>query len=117
MKFAAIYSIVIGVGMLVQWLMSYLTKQIPELVTEPIRIAFHIGGEVATAALLIVAGVGLLRGAKWGKPAYYLASGMLLYTAIVSPGYFAQMGNLAWVGIFAVIILLVLAGLNAVGRE
>ena len=31
MKFAAIYSIVIGTGMIAQWTMSFLSKQIPEL--------------------------------------------------------------------------------------
>jgi len=34
---------------------------------------------------------------------------MLLYTLIVSPGYFAQKGQWAFVGMFAVILVLALA--------
>ena len=49
MKFAAIYATVCGLGMIGQWTMSFLTKQIPELETEPFRIWFHIVGEFVTA--------------------------------------------------------------------
>ena len=42
MKFAAIYSIIVGVGMIGQWMMSYINKQIIELKTEPIRIFFTL---------------------------------------------------------------------------
>ena len=51
MAFASIFSIIVGLGMIVQWTMSYISKQIPELETEPIRIWFHIAAEMATALL------------------------------------------------------------------
>jgi hypothetical protein len=117
MKFAAIYSIFIGVGMIAQWFMSYFSHQIPELITEPYRIAFHLAAEFLTAVLLIIAGIQLLRSGKNAKPLYYLATGMLLYTAIVSPGYFAQLGVWAWVWMFAAILILALVGLVAVSKE
>lgn len=116
MKFAAIYSIFIGVGMITQWLMSYFSHQIRELNTEAYRIAFHLAAEFITAVLLIIAGIRLLRSGKKAKPMYYLATGMLLYTAIVSPGYFAQQGVWAWVWMFAFILVMALAGLFAVSR-
>jgi len=103
--FAAIFALVIGVGMIAQWVMSYVTKQIPELKTEPIRIAFHIAAEMATALLLIVSGVLLLLGAGSGVYVYLVASGMLFYTSIVSPGYFAQQGKWGWLVMFSIIIL------------
>ena len=37
--------------------------------------------------------------------------GMLLYTVIVSPGYFAEKGQWAFVGMFAVIVLLALVSI------
>ena len=112
MKFAAIFAIIVGAGMIGQWTMSYITKQIPELKSEPYRIAFHLAGEMATAILLIVAGAAVLSAQSWGLIVYLLAMGMLFYTVIVSPGYFAQKGQWVWVAIFAV--LLVLAVFSAI---
>jgi hypothetical protein len=106
MKFAAIYSIVVGTGMIAQWTMSFLSKQIPELITEPIRIWFHIAAELITAAVLIISGIGLLKSAEWSRTLNLIAIGMLFYTCIVSPGYFAQQGNWAWLVMFSIIILL-----------
>jgi hypothetical protein len=106
MTFAAVFSIVVGVGMIVQWAMSYLSKQIPELKTEPIRIGFHLAGEMITAVCLIISGVGLLLSAGWGVSLFLVSVGMLFYTAIVSPGYFAQKGQWAWLVMFGTIIVL-----------
>jgi len=65
MKFASIFSIIIGTGMIGQWMMSYFTKQIPELKTEPTRIWFHIAAELTTAICLLGSGIGLLITANW----------------------------------------------------
>lgn len=105
MKFAAIFSIVVGVGMIAQWTMSYLARQIPELKTEPIRIGFHLAAEMITALGLIVSGIALLRSAGWAVSCYLVALGMLFYTAIVSPGYFAQQGKWGWLAMFGMIII------------
>lgn len=106
MLFAAIFSILVGVGMIGQWGMSYFSKKIPELETEPIRIWFHIVAEMATAVLLILGGTGILAQTTWSRHVYLIAMGMLFYTAIVSPGYFAQKGGWGWLGMFSVIIVL-----------
>lgn len=106
MALPAFYAIVVGFGMVAQWTLSYRTGQIPELQTEPIRIRFHIAGEIATASVLIAAGAGLLLQAGWAVPLYQVGMGMLFYTAIVSPGYFAQQGKWIWVGIFALLVVL-----------
>lgn len=106
MLFAAIFAVVVGLGMIGQWTASYLGKQIPELKTEPIRIAFHIAAEMVTAMLLIISGVGLIFPTSWAVDLYLVSTGMLFYTAIVSPGYFAQKGQWGWLGMFAVIIIL-----------
>ena len=113
MTFAGVFAIVVGVGMIAQWLASYLSNQIPELKTEPIRIAFHLAAELLTAVLLIVGGAAVLAGASWGRDVYLIALGMLFYTAIVSPGYFAQQGQWAWLGIFgALLVLGIVSGLT-----
>ena len=109
--FPAVYALFVGLGMIGQWTFFYLQKQIPELVTEPIRIGFHLAGELITAILLILSGTGLLLG--WGAVArlYPLSIGMLFYTAIVSPGYFAQKGEWGFVWMFAGILSLGLISL------
>ena len=57
MVFAAVFAIVVGLGMIVQWALSYVSKQIPELATEPIRIGFHIAGEMEPALMLLPVGL------------------------------------------------------------
>ena len=91
--------------MIGQWIISYTKKQIPELQSEPIRIWFHIGGEIVTALSLIVSGIGLLAACSWSPTLYFVAVGMLIYTTIVSPGYFAQKGQWIWVFIFGTLVL------------
>ncbi len=117
MSFPAIFALIVGFGMIAQWFMSYLSHGIPELETEPIRIWFHISGEIITALLLITSGIGLLAGWALACYLFLLAAGMLLYTVIVSPGYFAQKGEWAWVGFFSVVLVLtILASSQIVAR-
>lgn len=111
MIFAAVLALVVGVGMIAQWAISLVTGQVPELETEPFRIRFHLAGEFATALALLVAGVALLTDRAWSGWFYPLAVGMLLYTVIVSPGYFADRGQWAFVAMFAAILVLALIGL------
>lgn len=111
MKFTAIYALLVGTGMLGQWAASYVNRQIPELKTEPIRIAFHLVAKILTALLLIISGIALLTGAAWAQNLYLVGLGMLFYTSIVSPGYFAQKGEWAWLGMFSAIIILGLVSL------
>ena len=106
MIFPAVFSIVVGAGMIIQWGLSYSSGQIPELESEPIRIWFHIAAELITAAILIAAGIGILTGSGWGQPLYFVSAGMLIYTAIVSPGYFAQKGQYNWLFMFGAILIL-----------
>jgi hypothetical protein len=111
MIFASVFAIIVGLGMIAQWTMSYVSRQIPELKTEPIRIGFHIAAEMATALMLIVGGIGLLSARPWASTVYPFSIGMLIYTAIVSPGYFAQRGKWIWVLILGVLILLAIVSL------
>lgn len=106
MAFPAVFAIIVGIGMIRQWIASFIGKQIPELKTEPVRIGFHIAAEMITAICLVVSGIGLLTTQTWSVPLYLVASGMLFYTAIVSPGYFAQKEQWGWLLMFGIIIIL-----------
>jgi predicted Zn-dependent protease with MMP-like domain len=90
MIFAGIYGIFVGVMMFAQWVFFLATGQVPELQTEPYRIAFHLAAECMTASGLIVAGIALLKKLAWGAVSYLFFAWMLTYSVIVSPGYFAQ---------------------------
>ena len=65
---------------------------------------------------LIAAGVLLLRGHRLASTLAFVANGMLLYTVIVSPGYFAQLGQWPLVGMFAVLLALALVSIVLVAR-
>lgn len=93
MVLAGWYALVVGALMIAQWAFFIFTGQVPELQAEPLRIGFHLAAEGATAVLLIIAGVGLLRSRKWSRDLGLVAFGSLVYTSIVSPGYFAQLGQ------------------------
>lgn len=111
MLFSAFFGIVVGLAMIFQWSSSYLNGQIPELEDEPIRLGFHLIAEMVTAVGLVISSIGLISQADWATPIYLMAIGMLFYTVIASPGYFAQKGQWQWVGIFAVIITAGIASL------
>jgi hypothetical protein len=114
MLFASLYALLVGIGMVAQWTASYVRKQIPELVSEPVRIWFRITAEMVTAVCLVFAGIALLSNTSWAVQLYLVALGMLFYTSIVSPGYFAQRGQWGWLGMFAGIIVLGLVSITFV---
>lgn len=105
-KAAAVFSLAVGISMILMWMMFYFTGSIPELESEPARIIMHLVAEFATAITLIIAGWGLIIGKIWGVNIYLLATGALIYTLIQSPGYFVQSGEAGFVAMFAVLIIL-----------
>jgi len=100
---AATYSMLVGLSMIAMWSTFYFTNAIPELKTEPIRVSLHITAEIATGVCLITGAFGLYRNREWGVKAFLVSMGMLLYTSIVSPGYYAQKGVTEFVLMFAII--------------
>ncbi len=117
MTFVACYVIVVGLSMIGQWTFFVTKKQVPELATEPLRISFHWAGEFVTAASLLASGSALLANAEWALEVSLVSLGMLLYTVIVSPGYFAQKRQWPLVSVFAVLLVLTLVSSGLVIRE
>ncbi len=109
MKFAGWYSIIVGILMLVQWIFFLLTGQVPEVQSAPVALGFHLVAEAVTAVVLIIAGIRLLRQMTGGHRMDLIALGMLTYTIIVSPGYFAQQGTWPLVVMFGVLLILTVA--------
>jgi len=112
MRFIAWYAILVGILMAAQWTFFLGTGSVPEVQSEPIRLAFHLAAEFTTAACLIVSGVATLRSKAWSRPFLLAALGMLVYTVIVSPGYFAHQGQWPLVIMFAVLLVLALISIR-----
>ncbi|HEY3353537.1 MAG TPA: hypothetical protein VGQ83_09830 [Polyangia bacterium] len=104
-RYAIGFALVMGLGMLGMWAMFFVTAGVPEVRSAPIALGFHLAGEVVTALSLIAAAIGLMRRTRWARGLYLFALGAFVYTAIVSPGYFAQRGQWPLVGMFAAFIL------------
>ncbi len=118
-RILAAYSLLVGVMMVAMWSVFAATDQIPEIDERPKEIAFHLAAEMTTALALIAGGIGLVTGRCWGFPVNTAALGMLAYTVIVSPGYYAETGDYAFVWMFAGLMALTLAMivLSVVKRE
>ena len=105
-KVSSVYSLFMGISMLAMWLMFYFTNSIPEIQTKPVELGLHVVAEVSTALLLIIGAIGLLLKKSWGLKTYLISMGMLLYTLILSPGYFLQKGEIPFVIMFMVFLML-----------
>ncbi len=119
MAFSGIYAIVIGALMIIQWNFSILKGQVagPDISSSGrgrIEMAFHWTAEAVTAVLLIVSGVGMIKGLDWGLTSFLIAIGMLIYTAVNSPGYFAQQRKWPMVAMFAVVLTLALVSISLI---
>ncbi|MCG9479792.1 MAG: hypothetical protein K9H14_06225 [Actinomycetia bacterium] len=104
--FTITYMLVTGILMIIMWGFFLATGQVPELQTIPIQISLHLAAEFSTSLLLIIASLGLLRYRRWAPALAKISLGMLLYTLIVSPGYYAQLAQFALVAMFGVLFLL-----------
>jgi hypothetical protein len=105
MNFPAWYGILVGFLMIAQWAFSILAGGVPEFQDAPWEIAFHLAAEFSTAVVLIIGGVAGLRSVTWSRQVLLLGLGMVIYSEIVSPGYFAQLDQWAFVVMFAVLLL------------
>jgi len=117
MKFTGWFGIIVGFLMIGMWSFFLVTGKVPEIQTEPFRIAFHLAAEFATAIFLIIGGVGLLRNLPRATSIYFVAAGMLLYSLIVSPGYYAQQGEWPFVAMFAILLIVALVSILVVARS
>jgi hypothetical protein len=75
---------------------------------------FHWAAEFATAVALVAGGLGLLAGWPRALPVYAAALGMLLHTAMNSPGCFAQRRPWAPLAMFALLLVLAVVSLGLV---
>ena len=105
-KAVSVYALVVGIGMLGMWLFFIATGNVGEFESRPAEIVFHLIAEFGTALLLIIAAALRFGGKAVGRPLLLTGFGMLLYTVIVSPGYYFQRGEVPFVVMFFVLTVL-----------
>ena len=102
---SGIYAIVIGIGIIGLWTMLLLTKQVPELNTEPVAITFHITAEIIMGILSLISGIFLLIDLSWAPYFFILAMGLVIYAVINSAGYYGQKKQWTFVIMFGIILV------------
>lgn len=117
MKFAAWYGILVGLLMIIQWMLSILSAGVPEFQSAPWEIVFHLAAELSTAVMLILGGITILKSSTSAKHFLFLGLGMVIYSEIVSPGYFAQRGQWALVIVFAFLLVGAVISAAQLARE
>lgn len=105
-KAVNIYCVFVGTSMIALWVMLLNTNQIPELATEPYRIAAHIISEIITALLLLSGGILSFLHKPFGNILRSVALGALLYSVFTAGGYYLQLSNIAMALMFAVLFAL-----------
>lgn len=104
MTFPAWYGILVGVLMISQWTFTLFAGAVPEFETVPWEIAFHLAAEFSTALLLLLGGIATLKSLSRGRQVLLTGLGMVIYSEIVSPGYYAQLGQWGFVVMFAALL-------------
>jgi len=105
-RIALIYSIAVGALMIVMWSFFIVAGQVPELQTDPYAISLHLFDEFTTAILLIVGGIGLIKRSRWALHIHLISIGMLIYTLVVSPGYYLDQGQIYIPVLFGILLVM-----------
>ena len=95
-----VYSFAVSLAIMGFWLTALYQSRIPEIETAPVSLIYHLVAELLTALLLFISGLALLQRSSWGVRMHAVSLGMVLYTTIVSAGYFAQLEEWLFTGIF-----------------
>lgn len=101
------FSFGVGGFILLAWLWRLVSGGLaPEFAADPLGAWTRLIAEFATAAAMLIAGYGLLTGARWVRKFYLVATGMLIFSGVTSLGHYMGSGEV-WIVIlylaFAVI--------------
>jgi len=106
----AAYAIAVAVFMAGFWGFLVATGH-AELKERPWDMRLHLAAEFTTASFLVLSGAGSFLGLSRIPLLASVALGVLLYTVVNSPGFYAVKGNWPMVGMFAVLSVLTAAAI------
>ena len=116
MRLAAWYGVLVAMLVFAQWIFFIASGNVPEFEDAPREIAFHIAAEMAMALVLLAGSIAVLQRRAWGALLYLVGAGMVIYSVINSPGYFAQAGDWGLMAIFMVLLVLTVCAVVLVVR-
>ncbi|MBN1197703.1 MAG: hypothetical protein JXA23_00025 [Bacteroidales bacterium] len=77
LKTIAFFSMIIGIGIIVSWIMILIQGDLPE---GEIALGFHLFSEFFMAIVLLISGIMLFREMRWAKEINIGGLGMLIYS-------------------------------------
>jgi hypothetical protein len=117
LRLVACLQLVVGMALVAVWSLLLATGQVPEVQQGRVDIWFHVAAEMVMAGLLLAAGTALLRRAPRARLLSALALGWLGYSAVNSPGYYAQTGEWAVVGMFGLAMAATAGAVTVLWRQ
>lgn len=106
---ASVYLMAVGLLMAAMWVLALREGVWDRGDRSHAELALHLLAEALTATWLIGGGIALLVAGHVAVPFLAVGVGMLLYTTIVSPGYFVARREYSPVVMFAALIVLTTA--------
>ena len=100
----AVFCIATGVCIIALWTMLFATGQVEDARDEPFSYGLHLTAEFLTAALLIVAGVAILRLVGNARRVFFFAEGMLFIAAMGMLVFYALDGSLPFIALGVLIV-------------
>ena len=94
---AALFAVIAGAAILINWIYLFATGNVSELQAQPVTAWVRIITELATAALLLAAGIGLAVAAPWARKLYLVAAGALLFAVVHAVAVYGQAGQVVMV--------------------
>jgi len=102
-KIIGVYSIIIGISIIILWVGILLSNSISE---GSIEISFHLVSELLMAISCIISGFLILKESKLGKGLNIIAHGMVLYSVLNATGYYGQKGYFLFIIVFLILFFL-----------
>ena len=99
------FGLIIGMTMIIWWILAISTQSISEFEDEPFGISMHIMAEFATALILILGSILLIRNKPVAIGIIRISLGMLFYTSLASSGYFMDRNEVIPVILFSMILI------------
>jgi hypothetical protein len=82
-----------GASIALLWITIIATGRLPKIAAGRGDFGWHVAAELVAAALLLIAGFGLLADATWGELATAVALGALVYAITESAGHYLRTGT------------------------
>lgn len=112
-KILAFYSLGVGAGIILMWVIFFFTRFTEQLQMDPASLFSHVIAELFAALLSVIGGISLLLSSKRALIWYYLGLGAVLYAIINAIGYYYSI-NILWLFVILTIALVFQVGVFAV---